>query len=78
MNFTLEKASGRAKCRYSKCERKPEFISANGRIIKDTTCIWVGIMGAGGYCSACYCRDCIDKIFVEMKKNLNPNLWVFK
>lgn len=77
MRITLEKASGRAICRRGNCAKKPEYISDKGTIIKGTTCAWISISSAGGGASACYCRDCIDIIYDEMKKILNPKLWVF-
>jgi hypothetical protein len=77
MRITLEKSSGRAKCRHDGCEQKEEYISAAGRIKTGTTCAAIGTDGAGGYHTSYYCRDCIDKIYVEMKKILNPALWVF-
>lgn len=78
MRIGLDKASGKAKCRYEKCKRKPEYISVKGRIKKDTTCAWISAQGAGGWHTSFYCRDCIDDIYQEMKKILNPQLWVFQ
>jgi hypothetical protein len=77
MQLGLEKASGKSKCRHQGCKQKPEFISEKGRIKKDTTCVWISTQGPGGWHTSYYCRDCIDTIYQEMKKILNPNLWVF-
>ena len=77
MKIGLTKASGRALCRNRSCAKKPEFISDKGRIKKDTTCVWITIDSASGGGTAYYCRDCVDKLYLEMKKILNPNLWVF-
>jgi hypothetical protein len=77
MKLGLEKASGRAKCRHAGCEKKPEFISPKGRIKKDTTCVWITADTSGGYHTSYYCRDCVGKIYEEMKKVLNPSLWIF-
>jgi hypothetical protein len=77
MRVGLEKASGRAKCRYEGCQRKTEYISEKGRIKKDTICAWISTQGPGGWHTSYYCRDCIEKIYAELKKILNPNLWVF-
>lgn len=78
MRITLEKASGRAICRNTSCSKDPEFISDKGVIKKDTVCVWIAISTAGGGASACYCRPCVDKIYLEIKKTLNPKLWAFQ
>ena len=78
MKIGLEKASGKSKCRYRGCKQKPEFISEKGRIKKDTTCVWIAIDSASGGAVGYYCRDCVDQIYQEMKKILNPQLWVFQ
>lgn len=77
MKVGLEKASGRSKCRYDSCLKKTEFISDKGRIKKDTICAWISTQGAGGGHTSYYCKDCIEKIYFDFKKILNPNLWVF-
>jgi hypothetical protein len=77
MRLGLEKASGRAKCRHEQCQRKTEYINEKGRIKSGTTCVWISTEGAGGWHTSYYCRDCVDKIYEEMKKILNPKLWIF-
>lgn len=77
MKLGLEKSSGRAKCRNDLCEKKTEFINERGRIRHGTMCAWIQIDSASGYHTAYYCRDCISKIYGEMKKILNPDLWIF-
>lgn len=77
MKMGLTKASGRSKCRYHDCQKKTEYISSAGRIRIGTTCVWVAIDSASGGGVAYYCRDCIDKIHADMKKILNPSLWLF-
>jgi hypothetical protein len=77
MRLGLDKASGKSKCRHQGCLKKPEYISPKGRIKKDTTCVWIAIDSASGGGVAYYCRDCVDKIHDEMKKILNPKLWIF-
>lgn len=76
MRIVLSKATGRAKCRHNNCENKPEYIE-KGRIKKGTTCVIVYQSGASGLFAAHYCRNCIDKIYEDMKKVLNPALWIF-
>ena len=79
MNVGLEvDKSGRRKCRYSKCNKDPQYIAENGRIKKGTTCAWICVSDAGGSSCGYYCRGCIDKIYAELKRILNPQLWVFK
>lgn len=78
MKITIIKASGRALCRGPRCEKKPEFVKDNGNIIKDSRCAKVSIWGAQGGSTAFYCRDCIDKLYEDVRKILNPKLWVFQ
>lgn len=77
MRIKLEKASGRAKCRNAGCKLKPEYISESGRIKSDTTCAAIRMDSAAGYNTSYYCRDCIELIYEDIKKILNPKLWVF-
>ena len=77
MKITLIKSSGRCLCRNSTCEKKTEYITKSGRIKKDTTCAAIDMDSAAGYNTSYYCRDCIDKIYDDIKKILNPKLWVF-
>lgn len=77
MKIELEKASGLAKCRSGFCLKKPEYISEAGRIKRDTTCVAITMRSAAGRNTSYYCRDCIDKIYEDMRKILNPKLWVF-
>lgn len=77
MKVELEKASGRSKCRYHGCLNKPEYISDKGRIKKDTICACISTQGPGGWHASYYCRDCIEKIYIDIKKILNPALWAF-
>jgi len=69
--------SGRRKCRYHNCDKNPEYIAQNGRIKKGTTCAWISVEDASGSSCGYYCRGCIDKVYADLKKILNPNLWVF-
>lgn len=78
MRFGIEKANGTQKCRYPQCGRNPLYISPKGRIIKGSTCANIRLNSAGGSNSSYYCRDCIEKIYIELKTILNPNLWVFQ
>lgn len=77
MHIELKKASGKSICRNGKCKKLPQYISAKGRILKDTTCVVISISGASGWAEAYYCRDCVDQLYLELKTKLNPNLWVF-
>ena len=77
MELGLDKGTGKRKCRNSSCKKNPKYISATGRIIKDTTCAWVYVSDAAGGAQAYYCRDCIDEIYLRMKKILDPKLWIF-
>lgn len=77
MKINLERASGHAICRHDQCERKSEYINENGKIKKGTICAWLSIDTEHGKYDFCYCRNCIDKIYIETKKILNPNLWMF-
>jgi hypothetical protein len=78
MELGIEKSNGRQKCRYQLCAKDPLYISPNGRIIKGTTCAVIVMDSAGGWNSSYYCRSCIEKIYIQMKMILNPNLWVFQ
>jgi hypothetical protein len=72
--------SGRKKCRYHECDKDPQYVGENGKIKKGTTCATITVYGAGGTepgILGYYCRGCIDKIYAELKKILNSNLWVF-
>lgn len=78
MHLGIEKSNGKAKCRYHKCEKNPTYISSKGRILKGTTCAVITLDSAAGMNSSYYCRECINKIYIEMKMILNPNLWAFQ
>jgi hypothetical protein len=77
MKLGLDKSTGKRKCRGTCCKKNPDYISTVGRIKKGTTCVWIAIDDASGGAVAYYCRDCIDTVYVEMKKILNPSLWIF-
>jgi hypothetical protein len=77
MKITLEKASGRAICRYPRCSENPEYINDMGYIKKGTVCAWIAIGSAGGGASACYCRECLEKVHDDIRMSLNPKLWAF-
>jgi hypothetical protein len=77
MKISLEKASGRAYCRGAECKSDPKFISDSLRIKSGTTCVAISMSSAGGYNTSYYCRDCVDKLYEDMKKILNPALWIF-
>jgi hypothetical protein len=77
MKIELEKSSGRAKCRSRTCKKKPEYISENGRIKAGTTCVAITMDSAAGWNTSYYCRDCVDQLYEDIRKILNPKLWVF-
>jgi len=77
MKIGLEKASGKSKCRYHTCLNKDDYINDKGRIKKGTVCAAITTDGAAGYHTSYYCRDCIEKIYTDIKKILNPALWAF-
>jgi hypothetical protein len=77
MKIQLIKASGRAICRSRTCKQLPEYISEKGRIKIDTTCAAITMDSAAGYNTSYYCRDCIDQLYLDIKKILNPALWSF-
>jgi len=77
MKIELDKSSGRSLCRSTTCAKDPEFINENGRIRKDTICAIIHTRSASGGHSSYYCRGCIDKLYQDMKKILNPQLWIF-
>lgn len=71
MKITIEKATGTQKCRYQKCDKNPLYITAKGRIITGSTCANIRLNSAGGNNSSYYCRECVDKIYIELKSILN-------
>ncbi len=77
MKISLEKSTGRAKCRGFNCAKNPEYISEKGRIKQGTTCVAIQMDSAAGYHVSYYCRNCIDKLYDDMRKILNPKLWIF-
>lgn len=77
MKIKLKKSTGRAKCRSQACLKKSEYINDKGRIKKDTTCVAITMQSSAGRNTSYYCRDCIDKLYDDIRKILNPNLWVF-
>lgn len=76
MRVTLEKSSGRSKCRHPKCRKLLEFIT-DDKIKANTTCAAIVFKSAFGECTAFYCRDCIDFVYNDIKSVLNSNLWAF-
>ena len=77
MKIILEKSSGRAICRYYGCKKNPLYIGKSGRILKDTICAAITMDSAAGHNTSYYCRECVDKLYVDIKTILNPQLWVF-
>jgi hypothetical protein len=77
MKIILEKSSGRAICRNRQCNKNPLYISEGGTIKKDTTCVIFIMDSAGGINRSFYCRECVDKIYLDIKTILNPALWSF-
>ena len=78
MKITLEKASGKCKCRGLDCQRNPDFISKGNRIKKDTVCAAIQAQSGVGWNTSYYCRECITKLYQDIKKVLNPDLWIFQ
>lgn len=56
---------------------KPDYINERGCIKKDTTCAAITMSSAAGRNTSYYCRDCIDLVYEDIRKILNPKLWVF-
>jgi hypothetical protein len=78
MKITLIKASGRAFCRSRDCKHLPEYITEKTHRIKTgTTCAAITMSSAAGWNTSYYCRDCIDKLYLDIKTILNPALWIF-
>ena len=77
MKITLEKASGRSKCRCDKCKRLPEYVDEKGIIKKDSTCAAIKTDSCSGSHVSFYCRDCINILYEDIRLILNPKLWIF-
>ena len=77
MKIELEKSSCRAICRNHLCKQNPDYINEGGRIKSGTTCAVIRMWSAAGWNRSFYCRECIDQIYFDMKKILNPKLWSF-
>lgn len=77
MKISLEKSSGRGICRFHGCKKNPLYIAPSGRIIKDTICAAITMSSAAGYHTSFYCRECVDQLYTDIKKILNPQLWSF-
>ncbi len=77
MKITLEKSTGRAKCRSSSCKKMTIYISGSDRIKVGTTCAAITMDSAAGVNTSYYCRDCIDQLYLDIKAILNPALWKF-
>ena len=71
MRIELIKASGRALCRSEECKKLPEYVTEKGRIKTDTTCVAITMGSAAGWNTSYYCRDCVDKLYLDIKKILN-------
>lgn len=78
MKVSLQKSNGKYKCRSLKCKSNPEFISKSGRILKDTTCVYIVSDGASGSCHSYYCKDCLKELLSDLKKVLDPKLWLLQ
>jgi hypothetical protein len=76
MKIKLEKATGKSKCRGSDCYKNPEFI-IDGKIKVGTTCAFITTRDAGGRAFSYYCRECLEKVHDEVRKTLDPKLWIF-
>jgi len=71
MNIKIEKSEGTAWCDNYRSRRKlPQYISKRGNIKRGTTMAVIA--------DHCYCYDCIDLIYDEIKLKLNKSLWLFK
>lgn len=77
MEIEIIKSSGRAMCRGD-CKMNPEYVDEKGNIKKGNSCAKITIWGAKGGASAFYCRDCIDTLYEDVRKILNPKLWLFQ
>jgi len=77
MQIVLEKASGRSICRNHLCSKNPEYIN-KGRIKSGTMCAVFVMSSASGTNLSYYCRACIEDIYLQMKKILNPDLWTLQ
>lgn len=75
MIINIEKSTGRRICRYSNCLKNEKYITKDGKIKKGVVCASVTIQSSSGLSTAYYCRDCIDSLYLDIKKILNPNLW---
>lgn len=76
MKISIEKASGTQICRGIACKKDPKYIDKD-RIKNGTSCARITVGSAKGRAHAFYCRDCIDKVYMDVKMILNPALWVF-
>lgn len=77
-------ANGKCQCRNPQCTKNPEYIITNknwptrpGRIKKGTTCASIRLDSANGWNTSYYCRDCLVALHDEVRKVLNPKLWLF-
>lgn len=78
MIISLDKSSGKSLCRSRVCDGNPLYINDKGRIKKDTICVVIKMDSAAGTNTSYYCRGCIDKLYIQLKAILNPNLWIFQ
>ena len=76
MQIKIEKSTGRRICRHDLCKKNPNLISDDGKIKKEVICAAVTITSSSGRSTAYYCRECIDHLYNDIKKILNPNLWI--
>ncbi len=81
--FSIEKANGYQQCSYHDCHSLPEYThrilnGADPLIKRDTICARMVIWCGGEQYTRYYCRDCIPRLYEDMKKVLDPNLWIFK
>ena len=76
MIINIEKSTGRRICRYQNCLKNENYISKDGKIIKGVICASITIQSSSGLSTAYYCKDCINYLYSDIKKILNPNLWI--
>lgn len=80
-NVWLEKTKGdgiRSYCTHNECEENPLYFfktSKKGWRKKIKTGVTVGVIQIGNGTEV-YCPDCIDKVYLELKKVFDRKLWV--
>lgn len=65
------------RCDNQDCVKDPRYIDSDNFLVENQTILQIEIYVTGGYDIAHYCQDCIEKLWDNVNKALNPKFRAF-